>query len=193
MCGRYSLNTTKEALQERYKAKVMMESVEGSEEIFPTDTNLILLPNQRLYPVKWGFTPSFSKQPIINARAETILEKPTFKEPFSSKRCIIPATSFFEWQEIESNPKKVKKEIFIKDQEIFSIAGICERYVDDRNRSILTYTMLTTEANEQMKSIHHRMPVILELKDEERYLNLTNVPSELTKLLQPSTLELEIK
>lgn len=167
MCGRYALKATKNELQERYGAEVTVENGIEKEEIFPTNTNLVLLPNEKLYPLKWGFTPSFSKQPIINARVETVLEKPTFKEPFEKKRCLIPATSFFEWQKIEGKEKKERKEVKVNQIPIFSMAGICERYPGENGESILTYTILTTEANEQMKPIHHRMPVILH-PDQEK-------------------------
>lgn len=192
MCGRYVLNTSKEKLQKRYQAEMRMDQVEEREEIFPTDINLVLLPNQLLYPVKWGFTPSFAKQPIINARSETVLEKPTFKEPFESKRCIVPATAFFEWEKQEGTEQKDRRKISIKGQVIFSIAGICERYLNEEGKNMLTYTILTTEANEQMKGIHHRMPVLLHPEDEQTYLNLEKDPQKISNLLKPYVGELEI-
>ena len=130
MCGRYTLNVGLGELQKRYQAEAAPEGVEEveKEEVFPASRNLVLLPNHKLYLLKWGFTPSYAKQPIINARSETVLSKPTFKEPFEKKRCIVPATSFFEWQKQEGQEKKIKREIFIKGLPIFSIAGICERY-----------------------------------------------------------------
>lgn len=192
MCGRYGLTVSKEELEERYEATWTEGEFTGQEEIFPTTDNTVLLPNQKLYRVKWGFTPSFAKRPLINARSETILEKKTFKEPFSKKRCLIPATYFFEWQKVEGNEKKEKKRIQMKDLPIFSMAGICERYTNENGKSQLTCSILTTEASEQMASIHDRMPVILEPEDEQFYLNLDNDPKEVQAILKPSSRRLEI-
>ncbi|MFO8069562.1 MAG: SOS response-associated peptidase family protein, partial [Alkalibacterium sp.] len=82
MCGRYGLTASFMELKERYKLEDDDYSFKESEEIFPTTENIVLLPNQRLHPVKWGFEPSFAKRPLINARSESVLEKKTFKEPF---------------------------------------------------------------------------------------------------------------
>lgn len=194
MCGRYTLTAGKEELEKRYQAEMSNEDeYEKEAEVFPTTVNWVLLPNDKLYPLKWGFTPSYAKQPIINARSETVLEKPTFKEPFEKKRCIVPATSFFEWQKQEGQEKKIKKEVFVKDLPIFSIAGICERYENEDGESILTYTILTTDANGQMKPIHHRMPVLLHPEQEKEYLDLSESPADVQKLLQPFDGELVIR
>lgn len=193
MCGRYTLSASKEELKDRYQAEIRMDEIEEREEIFPTTMNVVLLPNYIMYPVRWGFTPSFTKQPIINARSETILEKPLFKEPFQKKRCIIPATSFFEWEKAEGNPKKIKREIRVKDQPIFSIAGICERFPNEKGENMLSYTILTTEANEQLKQIHSRMPVLLHPYDEKKYLDVTREPQEVAELLFPYAGKLTIQ
>lgn len=192
MCGRYGLIASKEELLERYEAIGSTVKYDEQEEIYPTTDSIVLLPNQKFYRIKWGFTPSFAKRPLINARSETILEKKTFREPFSKKRCLIPATYFFEWQKEEGKQKKEKKRISIKDFPIFSMAGICERYTNEEGKSVLTYSILTTEANEQMAPIHDRMPVILEPGEEAIYLNLNNEPKEVQKLLKPSARALEI-
>lgn len=193
MCGRYGLTASYKELKERYDLEDDGYSFEESEEVFPTTENIVLLSNQRLYPVKWGFEPSFAKRPLINARSESVLEKRTFKEPFVKKRCIVPATYFFEWQPIEGQKKKDKKKIAVKDVPIFSMAGICERYTDDNGKSYLTYAILTTEANDQMRPIHDRMPVILNLEDEKRYLDLDADPEAVQELLKPTSIELTIE
>lgn len=193
MCGRYGLTASYKELKERYDLEDDDYSFEESKEIFPTTENIVLLPNQHLHPVKWGFEPSFSKRPLINARSESVLEKKTFKEPFSKKRCIVPASYFFEWQPVEGQKKKDKKKITVKDVPIFSMAGICERYTDDDGHSYLTYAILTTDANDQMRPIHDRMPVILNPEDEQLYLDLEADPEEVQTLLKPTTKELIIQ
>ncbi|WP_277630507.1 SOS response-associated peptidase family protein [Atopococcus tabaci] len=111
MCGRYGLTVSKEELHDRYPVKESDGPIEEREEIFPTTENIVLLPNYRLHRVKWGFTPSFAKRPLINARAESVLEKPTFKEPFAKKRCIVPATFFYEWKKVDGQKKKEKRQL----------------------------------------------------------------------------------
>ena len=192
MCGRYGLIVSKEELEERYEAQWSEGGFTEQEEIFPTTSNVVLLPNRKLYRIKWGLTPSFAKRPLINARSETILEKKTFKEPFAQKRCLIPATYFFEWQKIKGEDRKEKKRIQVNGLPIFSMAGICERYTTDSGESELTYSILTTESNEQMVPIHDRMPVILEPEEESYYLNLDHDPKDVQKLLKPTERVLEI-
>lgn len=185
MCGRYGLTASKEELTARYDVKDAEYAFEERTEIFPTNENIVLMPNHKFYQIKWGFTPAFTNRPLINARAETIMEKATFKEPFAKKRCIVPATYFFEWKKVEGQKKKEKKKISVKDLPIFSMAGICERYSDDQGGSYLTYSILTTDSNPQMTEIHHRMPVILEPEDEAIYLDLEAGPKEVHQRLKP--------
>ena len=192
LCGRYALTVSKEELTERYNVKESDFDFEEKEEIFPATENTVLLPNQKLYRLKWGFTPGFAKRPLINARSESVLEKKTFKEPFEHKRCIVPATYFFEWQKVEGQEKKAKKKIEVNGLPIFSMAGICERYTDDKGSNFLTYAILTTDANDQMAIIHDRMPVILEPEEESDYLNLEKDPKVIQSTLIPTKRELII-
>lgn len=198
MCGRYGLSVSEKDLIKRYQLDADDYTLgdytfEEKDEIFPTTDNIILLPNRKLYPVKWGFTPHFAKRPLINARSESVLEKKTFKDPFSSKRCIVPASYFFEWQPVEGQKKKDKKLIRVDGLPVFSMAGVCERYKDDEGNSILTYAILTTDANEQMKPIHDRMPVILDPEDENQYLDLEADVESVQELLKPTKKELIIE
>lgn len=194
MCGRYGLDISESKLVKRYNLLEKTElEFEANKEIYPTTNNPVLLPDRKIHYIKWGFTPSFAKRPLINARAETILEKKTFREPFAKQRCLILATYFFEWTKEKDKNKKQKKKIRVDDLEIFSIAGICERYKDDEGQSILTYSIITTESNEQMQEIHHRMPVILNPEDENNYLNLETDPKELLPLLKGTERKLSIE
>ncbi|GAB2486352.1 SOS response-associated peptidase [Alkalibacterium psychrotolerans] len=197
MCGRYGLTVSEKDLIKRYDLDEADYTLgdyrfEEKDEIFPTTDNIILLPNKKLYPVKWGFTPHFAKRPLINARSESVLEKKTFKEPFRKKRCIVPASYFFEWQKVEGQKKKDKKLIRVENLPVFSMAGVCERYTDDYGHSYLTYAILTTDANDQMKPIHDRMPVILNPEDEKEYLDLEADVAVVQKLLRPTEKELII-
>lgn len=146
MCGRYSLEVSKEGLTERYNLKKITSDYQEREEIFPATVAPIILPDTNLAFLEWGFTPQFAKRPLINARAETILEKPTFRKAFKTMRCLIPATAFFEWE--KGKEKKIKRRITVTDQTIFSIAGICDYFLDEEGREQLKYSLITTEAND---------------------------------------------
>ncbi|WP_051237764.1 SOS response-associated peptidase [Lacticigenium naphthae] len=185
MCGRYSLEASPEELEKRYNTQWDVDSFEKQKEIFPTHSPIVLLPNHKFYPVKWGFTPGFTKKPLINARIEGILDKKTFKVPFEKQRCIIPATSFFEWKVNEETKEKEKFTIEMENLPIFSMAGICQRYPNKEGENVLTFSIITTEATNEMKAIHQRMPFILHPNDEESYLNLKLDPTQLVQALHP--------
>lgn len=181
MCGQYSFMMVKQQLLQRYPNTDISPTIQDDdrEVYYPGQENIILLPNNKFYEIQWGFIPTFAKRPIINARLESILEKNLFIEPFKKKRCIIPATSFYEFESIEGQHNKKRWRIRLDQSEIFSIAGICERFITKENKSILTYSMLTKESTGQMADIHHRVPVILTKDLEERYLNLATNTLEL--------------
>jgi putative SOS response-associated peptidase YedK len=104
---------------------------------------------------------------MINARAETLNEKPTFKHPFRRQRCIIPADGFYEWKKTDGKqPYRIK----LKSGELFGFAGLWDRWERD-GQEVYSCTIITTEPNELMASIHNRMPVILDRKDENDWLN----------------------
>lgn len=181
MCGQYSFMMVKQQLLQRYPNTDISPTIQDDdrEVYYPGQENIILLPNNKFYEIQWGFIPTFAKRPIINARLESILEKNLFIEPFKKKRCIIPATSFYEFESIEGQQNKKRWRIRLDQSEIFSMAGICERFITKENKSILTYSMLTKESTGQMADIHHRVPVILTKDLEERYLNLATNTLEL--------------
>ena len=173
MCGRYALDADIDFLINQYKAIIGKTKFEGSSEIFPTNTVPIIreLEDRQLDILKWGFMPSFTKRPLINARAETIDIKPTFKNSFINKRCIIPATSFFEWEKVQD--KKIKRRISINNK-LFSIAGLYNTFHDNEGKEYEAFTMLTINANQEMKHIHERMPVILSNEDIDIWLDKDN-------------------
>jgi len=142
--------------------------------------------------MKWGLIPSWAKDPsignkMINARAESILEKPSFRNSFKNKRCLVPATGFYEWKKDENI--KIPYYFKPKDDSIFSFAGLYDLWVDAEGKEILSYTIITTEANEIMKPIHNRMPIILQKMDEDKWLDLSSKDLELIDLLKPSESE----
>jgi putative SOS response-associated peptidase YedK len=128
--------------------------------VAPTQPIAVIRPGE-LVALRWGLVPSWSKdcKGFINARAETAAEKPTFRSAFKKRRCLIPADGFYEWQRTKAG----KRPYFIRlrDGEPFAFAGLWEGE---------TSAILTTAANDLMRPIHDRMPVILASEDYERWL-----------------------
>lgn len=146
--------------------------------------------------LKWGFLPFFAKddkQIIVNAKGETIDQKPSFKKSFESKRCLILADGFYEWARQQND--KIPMRFIKKDHSIFPMAGIYDTYIKPDGSKVHTACVITTYANEIMKPIHDRMPVIVDSKDiqkwfisksEEAKLFLKPYPSELMDVYQVS-------
>lgn len=122
---------------------------------------------------------------MINARSETLAEKPSFKKPLQSKRCIIPADSFYEWKRIDSKTK-LPMRIKLRSAKLFSFAGLWEKWNSPKGEMIYSCTIITTNSNDLMSPIHDRMPVILTPETEAQWLNPKNKNIEdLQKLLVP--------
>lgn len=189
MCGRYSLDADIFAILNRYKIEIEETEYSGRDEIFPTNKSPIIDMDLQLTFMDWGFSTNFSKRPLINARGETVSEKVTFKKPFQFARCLIPATSFYEWETIDG--KKVRNRIKPSGIEIFSMAGIYKAIHLD-GQKVYQYSIITTQANEQMSYIHDRMPVILKPDEEFKYLESAASVQEVEKLLLPYDSELII-
>lgn len=193
MCGRYALDADIDELIERYKAIVAEREAGSSKEIFPTNTQAIVVDGngREIKAAVWGFAPHFAKRPLINARGETVHQKPTFRQAFHTSRCIVPATSFFEWEKVDD--KKIKRKISVEDANIFSMAGLVSIFKDKEGNPFEAYTIITTAANEQMNSIHDRMPVILDGNKEGLWLdNRHKDIEEIKNLLLPTELKLRI-
>ncbi len=128
-----------------------------------------------LFSARWGLVPSWSKTSgnaarLINARSETVSEKPSFRSAYKSRRCLIPANSFFEWQKIGKSGKQPWR-VGLKNWEIFTFAGLWENWKSPEGEQIKTCTILTTVANDEMSYIHDRMPVIIAPKDHQKWLS----------------------
>ena len=124
--------------------------------------------------MRWGLVPFWATDPkignrMINARSESAAVKPSFREPFKSKRCLVPSTGFYEWQ--KTNGNKTPHFIHLKSNELFSFAGLYDVWKDPEGKSMKTFTILTTVPNNLLKNIHDRMPVVLEREEEEEWLD----------------------
>lgn len=196
MCGRFQLKISTSLLARIFNAVSTVENFETRGEIFPSNDSPVLIndPQQadsrRLGLMKWGFQFSGSKKLIINARSETIAEKPLFKDSFQQRRCLIPAQAFYEWSGPSGN--KIKHQIRVENEEIFALAGLYKKF-DFENEDSWRFTIITTEANEEIAEIHNRMPVIITKDDISSWLDPKGEKTELKSLLQPFAGRLSIE
>ena len=168
MCGRYTNNVKTKELNEIFGVAGSPKR-EPRYNIAPTqmiDAIVEQKSDRILTQFKWGLIPSWAKDDslaakMINARAETLAEKPSFKNAFKSRRCIIPATGFYEWQKTKDGKQPFY--FFMKDKEPFGFAGLWESWIDKQTgEEVETCTIITTEANKVLEPVHERMPVIVD-------------------------------
>jgi len=193
MCGRFSLTLSDICLLcKRYDAEKKAFSWHARFNIAPTQKHPVVLfdgKNKLIEPMGWGLIPHWAKEKkfqysMVNARGETVDQKPAFKGPFRSRRCLVPTDGFYEWQkkEGEKQPLRIK----VLNPSIFSLAGLWEEWTDPRsNETHRTFTIITTEANSLLENIHDRMPVILHQRDEAKWLDPGQSNDALKKLLVP--------
>lgn len=137
-----------------------------------------------IHAIKWGF-PLHKGRPLINARSETVREKPLFKLPFAKRRCLIPARGFFEWRNAENSKKRIKHYITLYDSRMLYFAGLYWFFKDNQGVLNPYFTILTTEANEDVKEIHDRMPVIVSDKNKKIWLYDSHESNSIQNLMKP--------
>jgi len=190
MCGRFTFATAPEVAAEFFGLDEAAE-FPPRYNIAPTQVVPVVLNTEsgrRLELFRWGLIPSWTKDPsignkMINARAETVAEKPAFRSAFKQRRCLMPADGFYEWQE---DPKgKQPFHIRMRDGSPFAFAALWERW-ESGGATVRSCCILTTTPNEVLAPIHDRMPVILRRSDFGLWLDATaNQPEKLTPLLAP--------
>ena len=176
MCGRFAQRSDPKRLAKEFKL-TEVPNVEARYNIAPTQDILSVRRTEdgrEAAMLKWGLVPSWAKDvsigaKLINARSETVTEKPSFRQAFKKRRCIIPADGFYEWQRTEGR----KQPFFfqMRDESPFGFAGLWERWQGVDGQTIESCTILTTEANEVLRPVHDRMPVILHPDDYELWLD----------------------
>lgn len=197
MCGRFALAHPPAVLQEWYGTTSMPD--------FPARYNIA--PGSSIVAVRataegraaslmrWGFIPAWAKEPatmpmLNNARGETVGEKPMFRQAFRKRRCLIPASGFYEWKAVPG--QKLKQPFYIShaDGSPMSFAGLWESARNAAGERIETCTIITTDANAVLAPIHHRMPVIVERKDWDVWLDTEVTPEALPReLIGPADAE----
>jgi putative SOS response-associated peptidase YedK len=190
MCGRYGV-TDVQHIGERFQFSLALDlsGIPPRYNAAPTQRLPVITEQagqRRLDVLTWGLVPSWAKdrtRPVINARAEGIQDKPTFRTPFRRSRCLVPATFFFEWQAAG----KAKHPYLIRptDQALFAFAGLYDVHRDPVAGDLHSFAIVTTEPNALVAPIHHRMPVILRPDDEGVWLDPATSALELQLLLGP--------
>jgi putative SOS response-associated peptidase YedK len=206
MCFSVNVNLVKEELENRYGA-TFLDPDKYRPSYYYHAFGLPDLPAicsgkpNKIQMLKWGLIPSWVRSidnaneiryRTFNARAESIAKKPSFSGAFSSRRCLIPVKGFFEWQHV--NNKKIPWYVHRADDEIISIAGLWDEWIESNTGEIYnTFSIVTCDANDLMAIVHNskkRMPVILEKSTEDEWLDLTISQNEALQLLKPCPSEL---
>ena len=175
MCGRYTLTKEERRLQERYGI-IEHEPFQPRFNICPTQDAPVLLidENPKIKSLRWGLIPFWAKDAkignsLINARCETIHEKPPYRAAFKKRRCLIPADGFYEWMKVPGG--KQPMHIRLKNGEPFAFAGVWEFWKNAEEKPLLTFSIVTTEPNELLAQVHNRMPVIVAQNDYDQWLD----------------------
>ena len=188
MCGRYSFAIEDALIKERFGVSVRSAVYKARYNCAPSQDLAVIssCSPEKLSFYQWGLIPLWAKDPsignkMINARAETITEKSSFRQPFKSKRCIVPADGFYEWKRSAS---KIPYRFSLLDSSPFAMAGIWETWRDPSGSDLYTFAIITTTPNALVAKIHDRMPVILNREDEQKWIGETS-ENELIRLLKP--------
>jgi putative SOS response-associated peptidase YedK len=213
MCGRFTLDTTAFDLAQQFKVEVN-ESISSRYNIAPSQSILIIKQNEKnqrfLDLVKWGLVPSWVKSldtwksNLINARVETVEEKPSFRDGFKKRPCLIPVSGFYEWSKdkqpyyfYQDKPlfarltKYPYPKVYPLGQRIFALAGIWETWSNlETKEKLLSCTILTSEAKNAIAEVHHRMPVIIPSEYYDLWLGELDGRKELIESLPEIELQM---
>lgn len=177
MCGRFAVTETVPIIASVFHADEILADLAPSYNIAPTQPVLAVTASggrRAIVAFRWGLVPHWAKDPsigsrMINARAETIREKPAFRDPLKSRRCLVVASGFYEWR--KGKVGKVPYFIHMPERSCFGFAGLYDRWRSPAGEELATCTIITTAANERIMPVHDRMPVILTRSGEEAWLD----------------------
>ena len=190
MCGRFMISKKVDEITERFNVEVEIDKYKPVYNAAPT-RQLPVITNQlpeKLGFFSWGLVPFWAKDPktgnkMINARAETLLEKPAFRNLLKNKRCLVVSDGFYEWKKTEQG--KIPHCIRRKDNALFAFAGLWDQWKDAEGKILQTFTIITCAPNSLMAPIHNHMPVILSPEEENAWLDTALKTEELLPLLNP--------
>jgi len=187
MCGRFTIIADPAKVMERYILDEIPFAYEPRYNAAPGQLIPAIIEHQgqrRIGQLRWGLVPSWAQDEkigykMINARAETLMDKPAFRNLVARKRCIIPADGFYEWKQSASGKGKQPMRIMMKSGELFSFAGLYDMWEQPDGKKLATCTIITTKPNEIVADIHDRMPVILKPEDEHLWLDREHYDADL--------------
>jgi putative SOS response-associated peptidase YedK len=195
MCGRFARKSTQQVLADWFGVELEdMPWFAPSFNVAPQSTQPVVRVSRNsgareFSLMRWGLVPFWAKDAkfgysTINARAEEAPTKPAYREAFKKRRCLVPADAFYEWKRFDAKTKQPYA-IALKSGEPYAFAGLWESWRPKEGDPLETFTILTTDPNELMQSIHNRMPVILEPRDYNRWLDSANPQTPPVDLLRP--------
>ncbi len=200
MCGRFVISKFPDDVARSFATTGPVPNSRPRYNVAPTDQVAVVRFNpetkqRTLDTLRWGFVPLWAKDvkigaTMINAKAETVAEKPAFREAFKSRRCLIPADGFYEWAKLDAKTKQPYA-IVMKDRSLFGFAGLWERWKDKASGEVVrSFTIITTTSNEVCAPIHDRMPVIVDPANYGKWLGEEPTdPMRLLMILKPSPAE----
>jgi putative SOS response-associated peptidase YedK len=182
MCGRYQLLRPQD-IAARFGTLNTLADLQADEDVRPTQAIPVVTMEHDLVRMRWGFVPSWSKErpkgaPLINARAEGIETKPTFRKPLRSQRIIIPASGFIEWQTPVGGGKKTKILFTPTDGDFLALAGLYDVWKAPDGSVLRSCVIITTTPNQDVAPVHDRMPVLLAKDDEAAWLDPDETETE---------------
>lgn len=193
MCGRYAITSPLEAIIEAFALKGPRPNLQPHYNAAPSQYLPVIRSDRggrEMVSMRWGLVPSWSKGPdarysMINARAETVASKPAYRGPFRHRRCLVPANGFFEWK--KGTEGKQPYFITLSSGEPFAFAGLWDQWTSADGSEMESFTIIVTAANDVVRPIHDRMPVILSADAYESWLGEAGPPSrtKLAILLRP--------
>lgn len=192
MCGRYTLAVPDPAaVRDRFNLEASVE-VRRRYNVAPGDDVLAVTADREDRPrgelLRWGLVPSWARSPetglkMINARLETVTERPAYRGAFERYRCLIIADGFYEWRTVPGHPKQ-PFHISRADGGLFAFAGLWAIWHGEHGQTVRSCTILTREANAAVAPLHDRMPVILDRHHERSWLDISTPPDELREMLR---------
>ena len=194
MCGRFTLSASPTSLTETFPGFELPDQLTPRYNITPTQEVAVVANNNpgKIDLFRWGLIPSWAKDPtignrMINARSETLSQKPSFRTAYRRWRCLILADGYYEWRKEPGGGAKTPFYIRMASEKPFAFAGLWEQWQPSRDAdAVLSCTILTCPPNEMLEQIHHRMPVILDYDAYDLWLEPNNQPpAEMNHLLKP--------
>lgn len=190
MCGRFSLTQAEADIEARFGAKFYSNDLVKRYNVAPSQLALVITDAkpQELQLFKWGLIPSWAKEEsignkMINARSETLREKPSFRNLIRKRRCLVIADGFYEWRPLD-HKKKQPVRITLNDSGLFAMAGLWDEWTDPTSGELVdSFTIITVPANELVKPVHDRMPAILLSEDEQKWLSPNTIDQEIDRLV----------